>query len=145
MTSLNGNMSSLLALCVANSPVTGEFPPQRPLNRSFDVFFDLRLDKRLSTQPRSWLVIWDAITLINTTLQRYVLVLYKPCKTKYKPVFYLRLYFIEKSTKRNLHSDGLISGVRNVYCKRTNISFQFSCSLSEGCMVILYFVSIFSF
>ena len=29
----------------------GEFPTQRPVTRSFDVFFDLRLNKRLSKQP----------------------------------------------------------------------------------------------
>ena len=39
---------ALLALCAGNSPVTGEFPAQRPLTRSFNVFFDLRLNKRLS-------------------------------------------------------------------------------------------------
>ena len=32
---------ALLVLCVGNSPVTGEFPPQRPVTRSFDVFFEL--------------------------------------------------------------------------------------------------------
>ena len=32
-----------LALCVGNSPVTGEFPAQRPVTQSFDVFFDLHL------------------------------------------------------------------------------------------------------
>ena len=31
--------SALLALCAGNSPVTGEFPAQRPVTRSFDVFF----------------------------------------------------------------------------------------------------------
>ena len=36
-------ISALLALCVGNSPVTGEFPAQRPVPRNFDVFFDLRL------------------------------------------------------------------------------------------------------
>ena len=30
--------SALLALCVVNSPVTGEFPSQRPVTRSFDVY-----------------------------------------------------------------------------------------------------------
>ena len=30
---------ALLAFCVGNSPVTGEFPAQRPVTRSFDVFF----------------------------------------------------------------------------------------------------------
>ena len=42
--------SALLAICAGNSPVTGEFPAQRPVTRSFDVFFDLRLNKRLSKQ-----------------------------------------------------------------------------------------------
>ena len=46
--------SALLALCAGNSPVTGEFPSQRPVTRSFDVFFDLRLNKRLSKQSRRW-------------------------------------------------------------------------------------------
>ena len=46
--------SALLALCVGNSPVTGEFPTQRPVTRSFDVIFDLRLNKLLSKQSRSW-------------------------------------------------------------------------------------------
>ena len=39
--------SALLAICAGNSPVPGEFPAQRPVTRSFDVFFDLRLNKRL--------------------------------------------------------------------------------------------------
>ena len=32
---------ALVALCVGNSPVTGEFRAQRPVTQSFDVFFDL--------------------------------------------------------------------------------------------------------
>ena len=40
--------SALLAICAGNSPVPGEFPTQRPATRSFDVFFDRRLNKRLS-------------------------------------------------------------------------------------------------
>ena len=32
---------ALLAIYVGNSPVTGEFPAQRPVTRSFDIFFDL--------------------------------------------------------------------------------------------------------
>ena len=46
--------SALLALCAGNSPVTGEFPTQRPVTRSFDVFFDLGLNERLSKQPWGW-------------------------------------------------------------------------------------------
>ena len=48
--------SALLAICVGefagNSQVPGEFPTQRPVTQSFDVLFDLRLNKRLSKQ--SW-------------------------------------------------------------------------------------------
>ena len=47
--------SALLALCAGNSPVIGEFPSlTKPVTRSFDVFFDLRLNKRLSKQSRRW-------------------------------------------------------------------------------------------
>ena len=44
----------LLAFCAVNSPVIGEFPAQRPVTRSFDVFFDLRLNKQLSKQLWGW-------------------------------------------------------------------------------------------
>ena len=46
--------SALLASCAGNSPVSGEFPAQRPVTRSFDIFFDLRLNKRLSKQSSGW-------------------------------------------------------------------------------------------
>ena len=36
--------SALLAISAGTSSVTGEFPTQRPVTRSFDVFFDLRLN-----------------------------------------------------------------------------------------------------
>ena len=54
MTSSNGSISALLALCAGNSPVTGEFPAQRPVTRGFDVFFDLGMNKRLSKQSWGW-------------------------------------------------------------------------------------------
>ena len=41
---------ALQALCAGNSPVTGEFPAERSVTKSFEVFFDLRLNKRLSKQ-----------------------------------------------------------------------------------------------
>ena len=46
--------SALLAIWAGNSPVSGEFPAQRPVTRSFDIFFDLRLNKRLSKQSWGW-------------------------------------------------------------------------------------------
>ena len=44
--------SALLAICAGNSPVPSEFPAQRPVTQSFDVFFDLRLNIRLNKQSR---------------------------------------------------------------------------------------------
>ena len=46
--------SALLAFCAGNSPVTGEFPTQWPVTRSFDLVFDLRLNKQFSKQSWSW-------------------------------------------------------------------------------------------
>ena len=46
--------SALLAICAENSPVPGEFPAQRRVTRSFDVFFDLRPNKRLNKQSWGW-------------------------------------------------------------------------------------------
>ena len=48
------SFSALLALCAGNSLVTGEFPTQRPVTRSFGVFFELRLNKQLNKQSRGW-------------------------------------------------------------------------------------------
>ena len=45
---------ALLAIYAGNSLVAGEFPTQRPVTRSFDVFFDPRLNKRLSKQSWGW-------------------------------------------------------------------------------------------
>ena len=63
LTSSNGNISALLALCAGISSVTGEFLAQSPVTRSFDVFLDQRLNKRL--------VIWDSIALILTSCNAF--------------------------------------------------------------------------
>ena len=72
MTSSNGNIFRVTGhLC-------GEFPTQRPVTRSFDVFFDLHPNKRLRKQSWGWWfetlscslwhhcneMIWDSITLM---------------------------------------------------------------------------------
>ena len=54
MTSSNGNIFRVTGHLCGNSPVTGEFPVQRLVTRSFDVFFDPRLNKRLSKQSLGW-------------------------------------------------------------------------------------------
>ena len=54
MTSSNGNLFRVTV------PLCGEFtgnrwnPPQRPVTQSFDVFFDVHLNKQLSEQSRRW-------------------------------------------------------------------------------------------
>ena len=51
---IKGNISAVLAICAGNSPAIGEFPTQRPVPWSFDVFFDLRLNKQLSKLSWGW-------------------------------------------------------------------------------------------
>ena len=58
--------STLLALCVGNSLVTGEFPSQRPVSWSFNVSFDLCLNKQLSKQSWGW---WFEMS--SCSLQRH--------------------------------------------------------------------------
>ena len=54
MTSSNGNIFRVTGPLCGEFTGSGEFPTQRPVTRSFDVFFDLRLNKRLSKQPWGW-------------------------------------------------------------------------------------------
>ena len=54
MTSSSGNIFRVTGPLCGEFTGPGEFPTQRPVTRSFDVFFDLRLNKRLSKQPWGW-------------------------------------------------------------------------------------------
>ena len=54
MTSWNGNIFRVTGHLCGDFTGPGEFPAQRPVTRSFDVFFDLRLNKRLSKQSWGW-------------------------------------------------------------------------------------------
>ena len=54
MTSWNGNIIRVTGPLCGEFTGPGEFPTQRPVTQSFDVFFDLRLNKRLSKQPWGW-------------------------------------------------------------------------------------------
>ena len=47
MASSNGNIFRVTGHLCGEFTGPGEFPTQRPVTRSFDVFFDLRLNKRL--------------------------------------------------------------------------------------------------
>ena len=52
MTSSSGNIFRVTGPLWGASPVTGGFPSQRPVTRSFDVFFDIGLNKLSSKQSR---------------------------------------------------------------------------------------------
>ena len=54
MTSSNGNIFRVAGPLCGEFTGPGEFPAQRPVTRSFDFFFDLRPNKRLSKQPWGW-------------------------------------------------------------------------------------------
>ena len=54
MTSSNGNIFRVTGPLCGEFTGPGEFPAQGPVTRSFNVFFDLRLNRRLSKQPWGW-------------------------------------------------------------------------------------------
>ena len=77
------SFSALLAICAGNSPVTGEFAAEKPVTRSFDVLFDLRLNKRLSKQSLGWWFetlsrpLWRHCNIIHN-MSRNVVIFYDP-------------------------------------------------------------------
>ena len=52
--SSKGNIFRVTGHLCGNSPVTGEFPAQRPVTRSFDGLFDLCLRKGMCKQSWGW-------------------------------------------------------------------------------------------
>ena len=54
MTPSNGSIFRVTSPLCGEFTGPGDFPTQRPVTRSFDVFFDLRLNKGLSKQPWGW-------------------------------------------------------------------------------------------
>ena len=52
--SLRWNEKAARGSDLNQTTVPGEFPTQRPVTRSYDVFFDLHPNKRLSKQWRGW-------------------------------------------------------------------------------------------
>ena len=76
MTSSNGNIFRVTGPLCGDSTVAGEFLARRPVARSFDVFVDLRLNKRLSKHPRRWWFVTPLLLLrrhcvMSTNLLEY--------------------------------------------------------------------------
>ena len=61
--------SALLAICAGNSPVTGEFPTQRAVARSWDVCFYLRLNNGEAGDLRPHRAHYDVIVMTKANAQ----------------------------------------------------------------------------
>ena len=83
-------------ICVGNSPVTSEFPTQMPVTRSFNVFFDLRQNKRLSKQSWGW---WFETP--SRPLWRHCNVRGKPISTSYTIHTLVTLFTLCTNISRN--------------------------------------------
>ena len=64
---------------LGNSPVPGEFPTQRPVTQSFDVFFDMRLNKRLVNNREAgdlkrYRAHYDVIVMVNPIGRRQAII-----------------------------------------------------------------------
>ena len=75
--------SALLVICAGNSPVPGEFPAQRPVTRSFDVFFDLRwingwVNNREAGDLRSYRAHYDVALMFWRFYDKTPYVLWSP-------------------------------------------------------------------
>ena len=68
MTSSNGNFFRVTGLLCGEFTGHREFPSQRSVAQSFDIFFDLRLSKRLYKQSeRLWFETnYDVIVMLQT-------------------------------------------------------------------------------
>ena len=77
LTSSNGNIFHVTGLLCGEFTGHSEFPAQRPVTGTFDVFFDLRLNQHLSKQwIRRWFEtpsrsLWRHCYVINVTMISY--------------------------------------------------------------------------
>ena len=71
MTSSNGNIFRVIDPLCGEFTGPGEFPAQRPETQSFDVFFDLRLNKQLREQPWGWWFETPSWSLWRHVMQNY--------------------------------------------------------------------------
>ena len=99
MTSSNGNIFRVTGPLCGEFTGPGEFPTQRPVTRSFDVLFDLRLNKRLSKQPWGW---WFETPSWSLWRQRNGLGLL-PCKQRCRHIEPGTSHWVESCVTRILH------------------------------------------
>ena len=71
MTSGNGNIFRVIDPLCGKFTGPGDFPTQRPVTRSFDVFFDLRLNKSKAGDLRRHRCHYDVIVMVEICLWEY--------------------------------------------------------------------------
>ena len=115
MTSSNGNIFRVTGILCGEFTGPDEFPTQRPVTPSFDVFFDLRLNKRLSKQPRGW---WFETQ--SWSLWRH--------RNEYKAGIYLVDEF--KTLIKSLDCPNCVSSVCDFYWYTSQIAILYTCFIS---------------
>ena len=139
MTSSNGSIFRVTGPFCGEFTGPGEFPAQRPVTRSFDVFFDLRPNKRLSKQPWGW---WFETP--SWSLWRQCNVRGSPCAMKhYHAVVYTALvsyHFV------SLHYGSHFNSLGSDRCGNTFKGMIFkhiihNCSLGTRCDFALRWMS----
>ena len=115
MTSSNGNIFRVTGSLCGEFTGHGELPSQRPVTPSFGVFFDLRLNKRLSKKWRDWLFettsrsLWRHCNLLCMFIYGYLLYIHMyiyPVATDIKWVYYLdilQLFYLDILCNISLH------------------------------------------
>ena len=114
--------SAKLAICAGNSPVPGEFSAQRPMTWSFDVFFDLRLNK-VKSKSKSKIFYYNKIIIIHRMTQRL------------KPIWiYLSYKFLPLFTLQRPHfDDNSVSMGASTEAVRPNFTEYYRYSLWSKC------------
>ena len=124
MTSSNGNIFRVTGLLCGNSPVTAEVPSQRPVTRSFEFFFDLRQNKRLSKQLRlRWFEsplrsLWRHFNGLSVSDHPHHNMYFntlklKGCQLPWSSLGTLKLAFNVLSDEQSSHPDDLSISVRH--------------------------------
>ena len=118
--------SAQLAICAGNSSITGEFPARRSVTRSFDIFFYLRLDERLSKQSWGW---W--FDMLSRPLWRHCnasVILLRPGCVKHHSALHYELHngLLSLKILPIPSYDGLLHGIYPVF------SFRFTCMKVHG-------------
>ena len=96
MMSSNGNIFRVTGPLCREFTGSGQFPAQRPVTGSFNVFFDLRLNKRFSKQPWGWWFetpLWSLWRQCNAHRQAMACLLLLFCEVK-KITVIMRPHFI---------------------------------------------------